>query len=75
MRSLTQSQAAVEALYALYYRVNFTERDVHDVVGLVFETETVNVFKQLYQWSIVPADDIDDEKYLLCKKFSEVRYV
>ena len=42
------------------------------LVGPLYESETISVFKQLYEWSVVSADDIDDEKYLLCKKLSEV---
>lgn len=42
------------------------------IVGPLYESETISVFKRLYEWSIVSADDINDEKYLLCKKLSEV---
>ncbi|MCJ1398650.1 hypothetical protein MMC11_001851 [Xylographa trunciseda] len=63
---------AVEALYRLYHRPNFTDDDIRDLVWPLFEHETVNTLKTLYQWSIVDANDIDEEKYLLCKRFSDM---
>ena len=38
----------------------------------MYETQTVDVLKRLYKWSCVDSNNMDDEKYLLCKKFSEV---
>ena len=59
-------------MYALYSRSNLSDEDVRILVGPLYERETVDVFKKLYEWSLVQAGQIDDEKYLLCKKFSEV---
>ena len=64
----------MEALCALYNRPNYTDDDVRDLVWPLFKHETVNTLKILYQWSVVNADDIDEEKYLLCKKLSEVSH-
>ena len=69
---LISSQAAVETLYNLYSCMSFTDEDVADLVGPMFQPETLVVLKQLYEYAVVPADDINDERYLLCKKFSEV---
>lgn len=38
----------------------------------MYTSEVVNLLRNLFQWSVVDADDIDDEKYLFAKKFSEV---
>lgn len=38
----------------------------------MFRDETILLLKQLYQWLIVDPSDIDEAKYLLLKKFSEV---
>ena len=38
----------------------------------MYSYETVSALKQLFEWSIVDASDIDQEKYLLSKKISEV---
>lgn len=34
--------------------------------------DTIQLFQQLYEWSRVDATDIDEAKYLLSKKLSEV---
>ena len=38
----------------------------------MFQDETTFLLKQLYDWLIVDPTDIDEAKYLLLKKFSEV---
>ena len=38
----------------------------------MFMTDTVDLLQKLYDWSCVDATDIDEEKYLLLKKLSEV---
>lgn len=38
----------------------------------MFQDETLNLLKQLYQWLIVDPSKIDETRYLLLKKFSEV---
>lgn len=37
----------------------------------MYEHETIEVLKTLYQRSFVRADDIDEARYILLKKFSE----
>lgn len=38
----------------------------------MFMTDTVDLLQKLYDWSCVDATDIDEERYLLLKKLSEV---
>lgn len=38
----------------------------------MFQDETIVLLKQLYEWLVVDPADIDEAKYLLLKKFSEV---
>ena len=38
----------------------------------MFQDDTIHLLKQLYAWLTVDPTDIDEAKYLLLKKFSEV---
>lgn len=38
----------------------------------MFMPDILNLLKQLYDWLLVDPADIDDSKYLLLKRFSEV---
>ena len=62
----------MDALYALYNRLRFSENDFQDVVGPMFRRETLTLLMQLYQWLQVNPADIDDSKYLMLKRLSEV---
>lgn len=42
------------------------------LVCLLFEPEYLSTLQNLYQWSIVGPDDVDEPKYLISKKLSEV---
>ncbi|KAJ5118738.1 hypothetical protein N7526_010375 [Penicillium atrosanguineum] len=68
--------AAIEALHALYGRSNMGSEDSRDLLFLIFDAEYLNTLQNLYQWSIVGPDDVDEPKYLVSKKLSEmVSYV
>lgn len=62
----------MDALYALYNRLRFSEGEFQDVVGPMFKPETTGLLIQLYQWLQVNPTDIDDGKYLMLKRLSEV---
>ncbi|KAJ5565967.1 hypothetical protein N7535_007605 [Penicillium sp. DV-2018c] len=64
--------AAVEALHALYGRNNIIGEESHGLLCLIFEPEYLLVLQGLYEWSIVGPDDVDDPKYLISKKLSEM---
>ncbi|KAF7170009.1 hypothetical protein CNMCM6106_004870 [Aspergillus hiratsukae] len=64
--------AAVEALHALYSRSNFEIEDFQPLVHLMYETEYLTLLQKLYEWSIVGPDDIDDTRYTISKKLSEM---
>ena len=38
----------------------------------MYEAANVDLLKKIFEWSIVSAQDVDEFKYLLSKKFSEV---
>lgn len=64
--------SAIEALHPLYGRTNIGTEDSHELVCLIFESEYLVVLQGLYEWSIVGPDDVDDPKYLISKKLSEM---
>ncbi|KAJ5306200.1 hypothetical protein PENANT_c024G03864 [Penicillium antarcticum] len=67
---------AVEALHALYGRNNIGCEESQGLVYLIFETDYLVVLQRLYEWSVVGPDDVDEPKYLISKKLSEmVSYV
>lgn len=49
--------------------------DSHGLVCVMFEPDYLNTLQALYQWSIVSPDDMDETKYLISKKLSEVEFI
>ncbi|KAI1181009.1 armadillo-type protein [Nemania sp. FL0916] len=64
-------KASLEALHALYARTSFSEAEFLDLVVPLYDAQYVTLFRQLFEWSVIDPDDIDDDKYQLSKKFSE----
>ena len=67
------SKASIEALHALYGRTHFSDEDFLALICPMYTQDTVNLLRKLYEWSVVDPRDIDEKKYLLAKKFAEVR--
>ncbi|KAH0542112.1 hypothetical protein FGG08_003492 [Glutinoglossum americanum] len=70
--SVPVQMAAVETLHALYSRTYFQDDEFLALVCPMYSAESVNLLKRLYEWSVVDATSIGEEKYLLSKKFSEM---
>lgn len=68
-------QSSLEALYALYSRSGFGDEQFSALVLPMYDQQCVERFSQLFLWSEVEPEDIDDDKYLFAKKFSEVGMV
>lgn len=64
----------MDGLYTLYNRSRFSEDDFRDLVCPMYQQDIISLLERLYEWSIVDAANIDEEKYLLSKKFSEVYF-
>ncbi|KAL8797433.1 MAG: hypothetical protein Q9195_000249 [Heterodermia aff. obscurata] len=65
-------KAAVDALLTLYNRSRFSSDDFADLICPMYSHESTGALKQLFEWSLVDPSDIDEEKYLLSKKISEM---
>lgn len=48
--------------------------DSHGLVCLIFDPDYLQALQTLYRWSIVGPDDVDEPKYLISKKLSEVLF-
>ncbi|KAI0098848.1 armadillo-type protein [Nemania sp. FL0031] len=64
-------KASLEALHALYSRTSLDDVEFLELVVPLYGAQYVTLFRQLFEWSIIDPDDIDEDKYQLSKKFSE----
>jgi exportin-5 len=70
--SVPVQKAALEVLHSLYSRSTFTNDEFTALVVPMYGDDVVDLFRRLFEWSTVDAQDIDDDKYSFSKKFSEM---
>lgn len=66
--------AAVEVLQAIYSRNHLHEDEFQQLVCPMFTPGSVSLLREVYNWTLsdMNIDDLDDQKYTLCKKLSEL---
>ncbi|KAI9823504.1 MAG: hypothetical protein M1826_007716 [Phylliscum demangeonii] len=57
---------------ALFCRTHLKDADFISLLAILFKADSVRVLRELYAWTVVDASDIDDDKYALGKKISEI---
>lgn len=62
----------MDALLTFYNRSRFSKEDFANLICPMYSQESIGALKQLFEWSLVDPSDVDEEKYLLSKKISEV---
>ena len=71
---LTRSQAAIEVLQGIYTRHHLHDDEFVELVCPMFTPGSVSLLREVYNWTIADlnVNDLDDQKYTLSKKLSEV---
>lgn len=59
-------------MHALYHRHPFSEEDIKNIVCPLLSTEGITMLSKVYETSLVDVTDLDDSRYTMLKKFSEV---
>ncbi|KAI9816501.1 MAG: hypothetical protein M1827_001633 [Pycnora praestabilis] len=70
--SASVQMASIEAMHTLFCRSHFQSDEFLAIVCPMYRGETISLLRNLYDWSIVNPADIDEVKYALAKKLSEV---
>ncbi|KAL7620026.1 karyopherin [Parahypoxylon ruwenzoriense] len=65
-------KASLEAMHSLYARTSFVDQEFLDLVVPLYDGNCVDLFRRLFEWSVVDPEDIDDDKYQFSKKLSEL---
>ncbi|CAO2656045.1 Nn.00g048480.m01.CDS01 [Neocucurbitaria sp. VM-36] len=66
--------AAIEVLQAIYSRHHLHDDEFVELVCPMFTPGSVSLLREVYNWTLADmnVNDIDDQKYMLCKKLSEL---
>ncbi|KAH9861878.1 hypothetical protein IAQ61_010079 [Plenodomus lingam] len=66
--------SAIEVLQAIYSRHHLSNNEFVELVCPMFTPGSVSLLREVYNWTLADMDvnAIDDQKYTLCKKLSEL---
>jgi exportin-5 len=66
----------VDVLQAIYTRHHLQDEDFQELVCPMFTPGSVTLLRQVYDWTLsdMNIQDLNEQKYTLCKKIAEVRF-
>lgn len=62
----------METLHALYGRTNYEIEEFQGLIDLIYGKDNLSLLRKLYEWSVVDPNSIDESRYAISKKLSEV---
>ncbi|KAF8461021.1 armadillo-type protein [Kalaharituber pfeilii] len=72
MQSNGIQMLATECLHTLFTRPFMADEDFEAIVGPMYNANIVSLLSEIYNWRPVDANDIDEERYMFLKRFSEM---
>lgn len=68
------SQASIEVLQGIYTRHHLHDDEFVELVCPMFTPGSVSLLRDVYNWTLSDMNihDLNEQKYTLCKKLSEV---
>jgi exportin-5 len=65
-------QIATECLHTLFTKPFFEDDDFQSLVCPMYHSQTVELLKNIFNWIQVDPSDINEDRYMFLKRFSEV---
>ncbi|KAI5806365.1 armadillo-type protein [Geopyxis carbonaria] len=72
VENTTVQMIATECLHTLFSKPFFDDDDFQSLVCPMYYPQTVELLRTIFNWIHVDSNDIDEERYLFLKKFSEM---
>ncbi|KAA8913607.1 armadillo-type protein [Sphaerosporella brunnea] len=72
VESTAVQMIATECLHILFSKPFFEDDDFQSLVCPMYHSQTVELLKNIFTWIRLDPDDIDEDRYMFLKKFSEM---